>query len=200
MFISKNIKKTAIISLVVGFVAVPLAAYAQESDDDTTIITAQISSTISITTSPNVNIPVIPDVGGAQSSRSDTVEVSTNNSDGYTLTLENADSDTELEGPGSNEIAAHDGTLDDPTVLADNSWGYAVPDWQDFDETYSQLSSESSSSVWAGVPALGSKDVIGGSGGPVTEDTTTVWYSVKVDTSKPDGNYVDTVLYTATTL
>lgn len=195
MFISKNIKKTAIISLVVGFVAVPLAAYAQE---DNTIVTANISSTISMTTSEDVAINVMPAVGGSQSSNSDTISVSTNGSSGYTLTLENADTDTELEG-GIDDIAAHTGTLAAPTALSDNTWGYAVAGEGGFDGSYTQFTDDTSSAtLWAGVPALGSGDTIKITNDPAPNDTTTVWYSVKVDTSKPDGEYTDTVLYTAT--
>lgn len=196
MALTKNIKKIAALGLAVGFVGLPLGAYAQAQED--TIITATINSSITMTTSGNVGVTVTPVVGGAQSSASDTVSVSTNNSNGYTLTLENNDANTSLVN-GPDTIAAHTGTQASPTALANNSWGYAVASVGGFDGSYTAISNQTShSSVWAGVPAASSPNTISTTLSPGIGDTNTVWYSVKVDTTKPDGQYVDTVSYTAT--
>ena len=168
------------------------------TDSDTTTINAEIESVISISTSTTVTINVIPITGGAQSSASDTVTVSTNNATGYNLTLANTDADTDLED-GANAIAAHTGTHASPTALANNSWGYAVAGGN-FDGSYSALSNAASStSLWAGVPVAASPNTLKTTSTPSGSDVTTVWYSVKADTTKPSGTYTDIVTYTATT-
>lgn len=194
-------KSKSLLTLVglVGLLLVPVSVHAA-TDTDTTTVEVAIGETISVSTSTTVSINVVPVSGGSQSSESDTVTVATNSSSGYELTLENADADTDLED-GSNTIAAHAGTFAAPSALANNSWGYAVAGAGSFDASYSALDNvTTSTSLWAGVPGVGSSHTIASSNGPEASDQTTVWYSVKADTSKPSGTYTDTVLYTATTL
>lgn len=186
------------LALVGGVVMLPAAAYAA-TDSANTTINANIGSTISVSTSGTVGINVIPVSGGSQSSASDTVSVSTNNAAGYALTLANGDTDTELEN-GANSIDAHDGTQADPTELDNNTWGYAVASLGGFDSSYSALNNAANSdTLWAGVPSSASPNTLKTTSSTASGDTTTVWYSVKVDTSKPNGTYSDTVTYTATT-
>jgi hypothetical protein len=49
------------------------------------------------------------------------------------------------------------------------------------------------------MPASGSGVTIKATAATATNDTTTVWYGVKVDTSKPSGTYSDIVTYTGVT-
>lgn len=193
---TKKIKKAGIIaSIVSGLLLVPLGVSAATED---TVINATIDSTISITTSGTVAITVTPVSGGAQSSASDSVSVSTNDSDGYTLTLQDSDADTDLLN-GSDDIDAHSGSQASPTALTNNRWGYAVASVGGFDSSYSTLSNVTSSvSKWAGVPASGAPNTLKTTSSTASNDATTVWYSVKADTSNPNGVYTDTVLYTAT--
>lgn len=199
--IKLNTKRTLIVAIaVLGLVAVPaVRVIAQEDDTDTTVINANIGSTISITSGPAVNLGIVPVSGGAQTSASDTVTVATNNSSGFFLTLENDDANTDLVN-GANTIAAHTGTHGTPTALANNTWGYAVPGG-DFDSSYTVITNATTSAtLWAGVPANGTPVTLKTTAGPASpDDVTTVWYSAKADTTKPDGTYTDTVLYTATT-
>lgn len=191
-------KKITGIIVAAAFLLVPIGVSA-ETDD--TVINATIDSTISISTSGSVAISVMPVTGGAQSSASDTVTVSTNDIDGYTLTLEDADDDTNLINADSDEIAAHTATEDAPSALANNSWGYAVVDAPNgsFDGSYSSFSNQTGhASKWAGVPADGSANVLKSTNDTAAGDVTTVWYSVKADPSNPNGVYTDTVVYTAT--
>lgn len=178
---------------------VPLRVSAAVDTDDT-VINAHIGSSISITTSGEVDITVTPTSGGSQSSVSDTVQVSTNNENGYTLTLADANADTDLVN-GAYTISAHTGTLVAPTALSVNTWGYAVPAFGDFDSSYSPALSNasSSSSKWAGVPANDAPDTIKTTASTASSDATTVWYSIKANADMPNGTYSDTVTYTATT-
>lgn len=185
-----------------GFVAtllvVPVFVSAQSEDEDT-IINANIGSTISITTSGTVNLNVTPTLSGSATSASDTVTVATNNTAGYNLTLEDVDADTDLVN-GVNTIDAHTGTQGSPTTLGNNTWGYRVDGVGGFGAgpTAAESNQANLTGSWAGVPAGGSPATIKNTSSPTAGDVTAVWYGVKADTGKPDGTYTDTVLYTAT--
>lgn len=180
-----------------GFFGVPVTVLAAV-DSDTTTINAVIDSVISISTDSPITLNVTPVSGGSQSSEVDTITVSTNNATGYNLTLANADANTNLV-KGGDTIAAHSGTFASPSALANNTWGYAIAGG-DFDGSYTALDNvASSTTLWAGVPASGNAQTLKTTGTTASNDETEVWYSVKADTSKPNGTYSDTVTYTATT-
>lgn len=182
---------------VVALAASPFIASAAVDTKNTTI-NATVNPVISMTTSSTVAIALTPTAGGVVSSASDTVSVSTNKANGYNLQLADSDATTTLAN-GGNTLAAHAGTFAVPTALAVNTWGYAVAGGS-FDATYTaENSATSSATKWAGVPATGSPVTLKTTATTATNDTTTVWYGVKVDTSKPTGVYTDTVTYTATT-
>lgn len=179
-----------------GMVFVPVAASAATAN--TTILTV-IGSTISVSSSGTVNINITPVTGGSQSSAADTVSVSTNNTTGYTLKLADSDATTDLVS-GSNTITAHTGTQTTPTALANNSWGYHVDSVGGFDADGAAEDNVTTSTIkYAGVPANASPNTLKTTSSTASGDTTTVYYGVKADTTKPNGIYSDTVTYTATT-
>lgn len=193
-----NIKKVISLVLLAGLASTPLTVFAA-TDSENTTINANLGSTISITTSGSVALNVTPVAGGSQTSASDTVSVSTNNSAGYTLTLADSDADTDLEN-GGNSIVAHAGTQASPTALANNRWGYRVDSIGGFNTGGAVENNVTTSSItYAGVPATGAPNTIKTTAATASGDTTTVWYAVKADTSKPNGTYSDIVTYTATT-
>lgn len=180
----------------------PVAVSAATASANTTI-NAVIASTISITTSGTVTINITPVSGGAQTSASDTVTVNTNNSTGYNLAVKDSDATLTLTN-GGNTIAASSNTFASGGVLANNTWGWAVPTGttgigsNSFDASYSVITNATSSSTnWAGITA--SDQQFKNTSTVASNDVTTVWYSAKADTSKPNGTYADTVTYTATT-
>lgn len=184
---------------VVGVVLAPVAASAA-TDSDTTTVNANVGSSITITTDGTVDIDVTPTASGSASSASDTVLVSTNNAIGYNLQLANGDTNTDLVN-GTDTIAAGAGTQGTPLTLANNSWGYRVDGAGGFGAgaTSAETDEADLTGTWAGVPASGSENTLKSTGSPATNDSTTVWYGVKADTSNPNGTYTDTVTYTATT-
>lgn len=182
---------------VLAVAATPVMASAITED---TVINATVGSTISMTTSGTVTLNITPDANGQSSSASDTVSVSTNNSGGYTLTLADSDATTTLAN-GANTLAAHAGTQDTPTTLANNTWGYRSDSVGGFGAgpTSTQTNVDTLSLTWAGVPATGSPNTLKTTATTASNDTTTVWFGAKADTTKPNGTYTGTVLYTATT-
>lgn len=189
-------KPLATLTIMFVLLMLPMVAIAA-TDSKSTTINATIDSVISMTTSSTVSVSVTPVSGGAQSAASDTVTVSTNNSTGYTLTLKDSDSVTDLSN-GSNTIGAHSGTVGAPTALANNSWGYHVDGLAAFGGSGSAESNVTSSAIkYAGISATAA--TIKTTNTTASGDTVTVWYGVKADTTKPSGTYSDTVTYTATT-
>ena len=177
----------------------PILASAATTTDSTTI-NASVAAVISMTTSTNVSINLTPTSGGVVSSASDTVRVSTNNTAGYTLTMSASDATAALTS-GGNTIPAHTGTQASPTALAVNRWGYRVVGVGGFGATaYSaETNAGSSSSTWAGVPVLGSPNTLKTTAAVATNDATTVWYGVRVNSSQAAGSYTDAITYTAIT-
>ena len=187
---------------VVGVALAPVAASAATATANTTI-NAVIASVISITTSGTVTLNITPVSGGAQTSASDTVTVSTNNATGYNLKIKDSDATLTLTN-GANTIAASSNTFATGGVLANNTWGWAVANTttgigaNGFDASYSTFTDQTShASKWAGITATDQQ--FKNTSTTASGDTTTVWYSAKADTTKPNGTYTDTVVYTATT-
>lgn len=182
-----------------GIALVPMVASAASTSANT-VVNADISPVISMTTSTPITINLLPTGGGVVSSLSDTVSVSTNNATGYFLTLADNDANTNLVN-GANNIAAHAGTQASPTTLANNTWGYRVDGVGGFGAgpTSAETNNGSSTTIWAGVPATGSPNTLKTTSSTASNDTTTVWYGVRVNTILPSGVYTDTVTYTATT-
>jgi len=194
--------KLAIGGAVVGVIAsvlVPAAAFAANQSAGTTI-NADIGSTISISTSGTVTLAVTPTASGSATSASDTVSVSTNNATGYYLQLASSSAQVTLTN-GGNSIAASSGTQASPVTLANNTWGYRVDSAGGFGAgpTSTQTNVTSLSNTWAAIPASGSPNTLKTTATTASADTTTVWYGAKVDTTKPNGTYSNTVTYTATT-
>jgi hypothetical protein len=157
--------------------------------------------TISITTDGVVNLNSVPNASGLYTTSSDDVLVDTNSFAGYTLTLSNNSATDNALISGGNDIPAHSGTVASPSDLAINTWGFRIDDLGGFGSGPSSAITDQASTTmtFAGVPLSGSPVLINDqTSGPVTDDTTTVWYGIHVNNSIPSGTYTATVLYTAT--
>ncbi len=195
-----NKNKVSIIAGVISAVAIitsPAVVSAAVSSASTTI-TATLGSAITISSGENVAISLTPTANGVVSSASDSVTVSTNNTAGYTLTLADTDTNTSLTS-ADNSIAAHTGTFAEPSVLAGNSWGYAIAGGA-FTATYaSELNVTDSTTKWAGVPSSAAPQQLKSTSSTASNDATTVWYGVRAASTQASGTYADQVTYTATT-
>ena len=197
----KQIVKTSIatgmsLAALAGLVFVPTLQASAAVDTKSTTITATVAPVITLTAGAAVGFTLTPTAAVAESNASNALTVSTNNSTGYNLTI--ADSDATLTlTKGSDTIAASTNTYASPATLTTNTWGYAIPGGN-FSASYtSQTDVATSTLKYTGITA--SAQVIKTTATTAASDATTVWYAAKIDTSKPTGNYVDTVTYTATT-
>lgn len=190
--------KVAVLTIVMSLLIIPAAAvYAATA---TTTISSAVSSVISLlTTSGTVNINAVPTGAGVQTTASDTITVSTNDAAGYTLSLAETGVSTSLVS-GSDTIVQTTGTKASPVALVAGKWGYRVDGIGGFGAgpTSSGSNAAIGSVTFAAVPGSGSPDTLKTTSAPATSDTTTVWYSVAVDTSQPAGTYTNSVTYTAT--
>ncbi|MFZ1458603.1 MAG: hypothetical protein WAT17_01870 [Candidatus Saccharimonadales bacterium] len=195
----------ASVAAVVGLVLAPVAASAA-TDTENTIINAVLSSSITVTTSGTVTLNIVPVSGGAQTTASDTVTVTTNHGAGYNLSLKDADADTNLVNGANNIPTSSSTTWGSPATLSNNTWGYGIASGtanltagSNFSAAYSALTDQTTDAhLFLGVKTtdqlLRTTSAAAGSG-----EVTTVWYSAKADTTKPTGTYTDTVTYTAVT-
>jgi hypothetical protein len=193
----KTVLGITISMLSVGIISSPV--YAQTT---TTTVSSALGSVISVFTSDGtVSINATPTAGGVQTINDDTITVSTNDPNGYTLQLGETSATTTLTN-GGNTIPASTNTQTTPLAESVNTWGYRVDSIGGFGAgpTTGATSAAISGSIkFAGVAASGSPNTIATTSSTATNATTNVWYGVAVNTSTPSGTYTNSVTYTVTT-
>lgn len=199
---NSNNKQAIIIAAVSLFlVAMMSTAFVipAKADTNTTTVSSSIGSVISLfTTSGTVNINATPTAGGVQTIASDTVTISTNNSAGFTLSLAETTAASALTS-GGNTIPATTGTQASPVALSANRWGYRVDTVGGFGAGPTSAVSNQviGALTFAAVPATASPNTLKATAATATNDVTTVWYGVAVNTATPTGTYTNSVTYTA---
>lgn len=164
--------------------------------------TCQYSTcSISLTSAGNVSLTLTPTVGGVYSIQPSEMTVTTRSSTGYTLTLIDSDTNTNLVD-GANTIPASSATPASPTVISSISWGYRVDSVAGFGAgpTTAQTNVSSSSLTFAGVPAsnLSAHTIASTNAAQAGPEVTNTWYGVFVTSAQANGLYSDTITYTAT--
>jgi hypothetical protein len=174
------------------------------AETDTTTVEATVNSAISISNSTaTVSVSLIPGASPVESVGSDTVTVSTNDTDGYTLEVAASDATNALSsatGPGTYTISATTPTTPaTATTLDTNSWGWCVVGIGTCSGSYSVTNNQAdgASGNWIAMPASGSDIEVKSTTGTATNDTTVFYYGVNVDSSKQTDVYTDAVTYTA---
>jgi hypothetical protein len=157
---------------------------------------------ISLSTSSTVSLPVTPTFAGVYTTQKDDVVVGTHASTGYTLTMKDSDTSTNLVS-GGDSVPRSSGTQASPISLVVNTWGYRVDGLSGFGAgpTSAQTNSASSTYTFAGVPASNetTHTIKTTSAAAEPAETTAVWYGIFANGSVPSGTYTDTVTYTAVT-
>lgn len=196
----QTLKKSLVVGssivAVVGLVFAPTFHASAANDSKPTTVTATVAPVISMTAGAAVGFTLTPTTGVAESNASNALTVSTNNAAGYNLTIVDADATLTL-AKGADSIAASSNTYALPATLTSNTWGYAVAGGS-FSASYSVETDATTSTLkYAGITAVA--QILKTTATTAVNDPTTVWYAAKIDTSKPTGNYVDSITYTATT-
>ncbi|HEX8226961.1 MAG TPA: hypothetical protein VF572_03775 [Candidatus Saccharimonadales bacterium] len=191
----KRVGKYLALAAMAAVIVAPIGASAATASSS---IEATVSSVIAVTSSGTVALSVTPTGPGAESTAaSDTVTVNSNDADGYNLTLSSADGTATMAGFKDDGVTSNGATLAvttgsyaTPAALSANSWGWRVDSLGTF--------GAGGTATFAGMPVNSSPQNIRSTTATATNEVTTVKYAVKVDTSKPNGVYKDTVTYTAT--
>lgn len=198
--VKQKAKVAAWVLVAVAVAAAPIGVSAADQSSTTTI-TTDVQPVISISSGANVGLNITPDATGVISSGTNTVTVSTNVTNGYTLAIKDSDATTTLASAGGSFAANASPTTAD--ALANGEWGWAVPSATvgvgvtGFDASYA---SPTLASTFAGVNASGGANVnVKTRSGTATNDTTTVYFAARANTSQPSGQYTGAVTYTATT-
>lgn len=169
---------TLLIVTVVG-VAIPTTSYAAPYGEGKYGENVPYGSqtTLSIATNGNVSIPISPSNSGTLATGTSNVTVTSTDVVGYKLYVRALNS-TNMDNGGATLPTSANGS---PATLAVNTWGY---------------NTNVSPTNFMG---LSLTDALERSvNGPVPSGDLTVFtYGVKIDLSKPAGNYVGTVVYTA---
>ncbi|HEY8886614.1 MAG TPA: hypothetical protein VIM31_03910 [Candidatus Microsaccharimonas sp.] len=159
---------------------------------------------ISFGASATVNLNIIPDGGGATTCtvNSAEVQVLTDSSTGYTLTVGDNDTSSNMVNASSATIPTlTGGTSASPASLAVNTWGYRVDSIAGFGSGPTSASSNGTipSLDFAQIPtSSGTSDTIANSSTAADPYVSTfVWYGICADTSTAPGDYTDDVVYTA---
>lgn len=195
--IRNNSSTFSLLAVVLTLALIPMGVKAAD-----TTISVDVNGGITLfTTSGTVTLGAItPDSTGKQSTNNDEVTVTTNDNDGYTLALKDADTTYTLAS-GGDSFAASSGTPASPITLINNTWGWRVDDLAGFGSGPGAVISSASPSAltYAAIPANGSPYTINSSASSGTE-VTDVWYSARANDSQPSGTYSDLVTYTASAL
>ncbi|MDR2063493.1 MAG: IPT/TIG domain-containing protein, partial [Candidatus Nomurabacteria bacterium] len=173
------------------------------------------------TVNANISLSPNPFANEGVASTSSTVTLTTNVFTGYNLTLStNSTNDNGLvpQNVGSPTplhtipIAAigngtTTGTITNPIVLTNNTWGFAIPKVasssptntiiNNFDTAYT-TPKPNTTSKWASVPKQGSPVTIKNTAQAASNDSTIVYYAAKVGADLPPDEYKQTIMYTAT--
>lgn len=157
---------------------------------------------ITLTSNGSISVDITPDSTGRCTIQKDIASVTTDDSNGYTLTLADSSTNTSLSD-GSGTIPATSATFASPAALTANKWGYRVDGLGSFGSgpTVAQSNISPPSTVFAGIKASNqTADTIAVTAlaaNPAVD--TTVWYGACADTSVSSGAYTTQVTYTATT-
>jgi uncharacterized protein (TIGR02145 family) len=158
----------------------PATATPLVASTPTISLTAPTTATLTVT--PNTSLPT---------TASSSISVTTNNTTGYNLFATTQDdtndclrnsADIATDCPDLNATNKITNTVGTSTTLTNNTWGVSLD----------------SGATWRGVPLLGQPVLnIKSTTTTATNDTSTVTYGVKVDSSLPAGTYSGTVIITA---
>ena len=174
-----RVVRRLIISVVSAALIAPLSAYAQPYGRGTYGANVPYGSetSLAISTSGNVFIQITPDDNAVLGTADNVITVTSTDVVGYSLYARALSSSDMANGPAI--LPASSNTS--PGALATNTWGYNI---------------SGSGTNFVGMST--SNELMKTTTGPFTGgDVTTVKYGVKIDNTKPAGNYVTTVMYTA---
>ena len=196
--------------------------------NDPNYISISLSNATGSSEPTSGNISITTPTGGGIATGSHTVTIHTSSLvSGYNVTLHSSGGDTDLvpsdfgtsESSNNNLIepaggSANPAPLANPTTLANNQWGIALPGSTLYPNKYSNTNDYTSTdqttlanTKYAAIPGKGSSDdqdstilTKNSPANQATGDSTTIYYGVKVSPSIQADTYSAEVTYTATAI
>jgi hypothetical protein len=190
------------------------SSLASANTQSTTLSSVVAANITAFTTNGTVNVNVSSASGVKQTVNTDAVTISTNDSAGYTLTLQDGDASNALcitPGGSCTGIPATSATTSSPAIMSGaNQWGFHRDDgtttWcstatncgATFGTSLSSNAATSTTLKFAAVPVNGSPYTLKTTATTASSDVTNIWYGVNIDPTQASGTYTDSVTYTAT--
>ena len=138
-----------------------------------------------------MNLAVMPTPDGTLASDEMAIQVSTDNTTGYTLALSLAGAETSLNDPASGgKIQSSIADINSPATLSVNTWGW-----------YPDSLANNTGNLFSALPSNSDPYELKKTSSPTSGsgETTTISFGVNVDTTLPAGSYTNTIVISAVT-
>ena len=176
-----------LVAFLLGFV---LMIPGESNAEDVSVLSNDASLSIALTPEA-MNLAVTPTPEGTLASDELAIQVSTDSTTGYTLTLALAGSESSLYDPTSGgEIQSTTAAMRDPNTLAVNTWGW-----------YPDSLANNTGNLFSALPSNSDPYELKKTSSPTlgSGDTTTISFGVNVDTTLPAGSYTNAIVISAVT-
>ena len=149
-------------------------------------------ASLSVALTPEaMNLAVMPTPDGTLASDEMAIQVSTDNTTGYTLALSLAGAETSLNDPASGgKIQSSIADINSPATLSVNTWGW-----------YPDSLANNTGNLFSALPSNSDPYELKKTSSPTSGsgETTTISFGVNVDTTLPAGSYTNTIVISAVT-
>ena len=149
-------------------------------------------ASLSVALTPEaMNLAVTPTPDGTLASDEMAIQVSTDNTTGYTLALSLAGAETSLNDPASGgKIQSSIADINSPATLSVNTWGW-----------YPDSLANNTGNLFSALPSNSDPYELKKTSSPTSGsgDTTTISFGVNVDTTLPAGSYTNAIVISAVT-
>lgn len=162
----------------------------ESNAEDVSVLSNDASLSVALTPE-TMNLAVTPTPDGTLASDELAIQVNTDNTTGYALTLALAGSESSLYDPTSGgEIQSTTAAMRDPNTLAVNTWGW-----------YPDSLANNTGNLFSALPSNSDPYELKKTSTPTSGsgDTTTISFGVKADTTLPAGSYTNAIVISAVT-
>ena len=162
----------------------------ESSAEDISTLSNDASLSVALTPEA-MNLAVTPTPDGTLASDEMAIQVSTDNTTGYTLALSLAGAETSLNDPASGgKIQSSIADINSPATLSVNTWGW-----------YPDSLANNTGNLFSALPSNSTPYELKKTSSPTSGsgDTTTISFGVNVDTTLPAGSYTNAIVISAVT-
>ena len=162
----------------------------ESSAEDVSTLSNDASLSVALTPEA-MNLAVTPTPDGTLASDEMAIQVSTDNTTGYTLALSLAGAETSLNDPASGgKIQSSIADINSPATLSVNTWGW-----------YPDSLANNTGNLFSALPSSSDPYELKKTSSPTSGsgDTTTISFGVNVDTTLPAGSYTNAIVISAVT-